>query len=110
MALGGGTFVTQNKTIPGAYINFVTTATGATVFGERGVVALGDSFNWGSNNIFEVTAEDFYKNSMALFGYDALDGKMIGIRDVFKNAKKIYVGRIKRWGIWKLWKNILMEL
>ena len=94
MALGGGTFVTQNKTIPGAYINFVTTATGATVCGERGVVALGDSFNWGSNNIFEVTAEDFYKNSMALFGYDALDGKMIGIRDVFKNAKKIYVGRI----------------
>lgn len=94
MALGGGTFVTQNKTIPGAYINFVTTATGATVFGERGVVALGDSFNWGSNDIFEVTAEDFYKNSMALFGYDALDGKMIGIRDVFKNAKKIYVGRI----------------
>ena len=86
MALGGGTFVTQNKTIPGAYINFVTTATGATVFGERGVVALGDSFNWGSNDIFEVTAEDFYKNSMALFGYDALDGKMIGIRDVFKNA------------------------
>ena len=94
MALGGGTFVTQNKTIPGAYINFVTTATGATVFGERGVVALGDSFNWGSNDIFEVTAEDFYKNSMALFGYDALDGKMIGIRDVFKNAQKIYVGRI----------------
>ena len=94
MALGGGTFVTQNKTIPGAYINFVTTATGATVFGEGGVVALGDSFNWGSNDIFEVTAEDFYKNSMALFGYDALDGKMIGIRDVFKNAKKIYVGRI----------------
>lgn len=94
MALGGGTFVTQSKTIPGAYINFVTTATGATVFGERGVVALGDSFNWGSNDIFEVTAEDFYKNSMALFGYDALDGKMIGIRDVFKNAKKIYVGRI----------------
>ena len=94
MALGGGTFVTQNKTIPGAYINFVTTATGATVFGERGVVALGDSFDWGSDDIFEVTAEEFYKNSMELFGYDALDEKMIGIRDVFKNAKKIYVGRI----------------
>lgn len=30
---------------------------------------------------------------MALFGYDALDGKMIGIRDVFKMLK-IYVGRI----------------
>ena len=25
MALGGGTFVTQNKTLPGAYINFVST-------------------------------------------------------------------------------------
>ena len=32
MALGGGTFVTQNKTIPGAYINFVTTATGVNGF------------------------------------------------------------------------------
>lgn len=94
MALGGGTFVTQNKTIPGAYINFVTTATGATVFGERGVVALGDSFDWGPTGIFEVTADDFYRNSMKLFGYDALDYKLMGIRDIFKNASKIYAGRI----------------
>lgn len=94
MALGGGTFVTQNKTIPGAYINFVTTATGTTVFGERGVVALGDSFDWGAMGIFEVTADEFYKNSMKLFGYDALDYKLMGIRDIFKNANKIYVGRI----------------
>lgn len=94
MALGGGTFVTQNKTIPGAYINFVTTATGATVFGERGVVVLGDSFDWGPTGIFEVTADDFYRNSMKLFGYDALDYKLMGIRDIFKNASKIYAGRI----------------
>ena len=26
MALGGGTFVTQNKVLPGAYINFVSLA------------------------------------------------------------------------------------
>lgn len=31
---------------------------------------------------------------MKLFGYDALDYKLMGIRDIFKNASKIYAGRI----------------
>ena len=39
--LGGGNFTVQNKVLPGAYINFVSTQTVATNIGERGVVALG---------------------------------------------------------------------
>lgn len=31
MALGGGTFLTQNKVLPGAYINFISVATASTM-------------------------------------------------------------------------------
>ena len=33
--LGGGTFVTQNKVLPGSYINFVSADNGVNVFGDR---------------------------------------------------------------------------
>lgn len=37
--LGGGTFVTQNKTLPGAYINFVSATTNNNGMSERGTGA-----------------------------------------------------------------------
>ena len=39
MSMGGGTFTVQNKILPGSYINFVSTASAATL-GERGTAAL----------------------------------------------------------------------
>lgn len=41
MALGGGNFLTQNKVIPGTYINFISTRSGIVVNAERGVVGMG---------------------------------------------------------------------
>ena len=41
MALGGGTFLVQNKVLPGAYINFVSRPRAMGVMGERGVVCMG---------------------------------------------------------------------
>ena len=32
MALGGGTFLTQNKILPGAYINFISVANASAIF------------------------------------------------------------------------------
>lgn len=98
MALGGGTFVTQNKVIPGSYINFATKSSGNTVLGERGTVALGTNFEWAPDGIIEITADDFYKNSMKLFGFAPTHDVLIGIRDVLKNAEKIYVYRINNSG------------
>ena len=37
MALGGGTFVTQNKELPGAYINFISAASANAALSERGM-------------------------------------------------------------------------
>lgn len=38
--LGGGTFVTQNKTLPGAYINFVSATTNSNGMSARGIGAM----------------------------------------------------------------------
>ncbi len=86
--LGGGSFLTQNKILPGSYINFVSKNTGINVFGERGVVAIAIPMNWGQMSIKEITKEDFMNNSLSLFGYEYNSPELISIREVFRNAKK----------------------
>ena len=38
--LGGGTFTSQNKKLPGAYINFASAQKASSTIGERGVAAM----------------------------------------------------------------------
>jgi hypothetical protein len=40
MGLGGGIFSTQNKVMPGAYMNFVSSTGASEVLGARGKVAI----------------------------------------------------------------------
>ncbi len=40
MALGGGTYLVQNKILPGAYINFVSQPRAMGTLGERGTVCM----------------------------------------------------------------------
>ena len=86
--LGGGNFTAQNKILPGAYINVVSASRAASVVGDRGVVALPLELDWGvENTVFSVTAEDFRKNALALFGYPAEHEKLRGLRDLFRGAR-----------------------
>ena len=95
MALGGGIFLTQNKVIPGTYINFISTRSGIVVNAERGVVGMGLELNWGpENKIFAITAEEFAKNTLEILGYSYDAEELKGFRDVFKNATKLYVYRL----------------
>lgn len=94
--LGGGSFLTQNKILPGSYINFVSKNTGINVFGERGVVAIGIPMNWGQYLMKEITKEDFMNNSLSLFGYEYNAPELISIREVFRNAKKIIFYNLNR--------------
>ena len=91
MALGGGTFTSQNKVLPGAYYNVISAARASSSLGERGVVALPIALQWGKEGVTTVTAEDFQKDSLALFGYAYDAAELAPIRDVFKNAQKIHV-------------------
>lgn len=91
MALGGGTFVVQNKELPGAYINFVSAASANAALSERGIVTMPLELDWGvDGEVFEVTNGDFQKNCLKIFGYDYTHEKMKGLRDLFLNAQILY--------------------
>lgn len=97
--LGGGNFTTQNKVLPGAYINFVSAQKIKTNMGERGTVALGLELDWGKDGeIIEVTAEQFIKNAIDVFGYEFSNEKLKGIRDLFKNSVKGYFYKLNNGG------------
>ncbi len=95
MALGGGNFVTQNKELPGAYINFVSASAANASLSERGIATMPLELDWGvSGEIFEVTSEDFRKNSLEIFGYESSSDKLKGLWDLFRNAQTLYGYRL----------------
>lgn len=99
MALGGGTFVTQNKKLPGSYINFVSAAKASATLSERGYATMPLELDWGKENaVFEVTNGDFQKNSLKIFGYAYTDNHLKGLRDLFLNTKTLYAYRLNGGG------------
>jgi len=95
MALGGGTFLAQNKVLPGAYINFVSAARASANLSDRGVATVPLIIGWGvQNEVMEVTTGDLQKNSLKLFGYDYTAPELKGLRDLFKNIRMAYLYRL----------------
>lgn len=89
MALGGGTFTTMNKLMPGSYINYVSAARAAASLSARGIAALPMKLKWGKDKtVFSMAAEDFKKEAMDVFGYKYSDAEMLPVREVFKHAEK----------------------
>lgn len=95
MALGGGSWLTQNKVLPGSYINFASLAKASATLSDRGVAAAPFVLSWGpEGTIFEVTAADFQKNSKKIFGYGYDAPEMLALREIFCNATKVYCYRL----------------
>lgn len=100
MALGGGTFTTQNKKLPGTYINFVSAANASATLSDRGVATMAFELDWGEENkVFEVTNGDFQKNSQKIFGYAYSSDKLKGLRDLFLYTKTLYAYRLNAGGV-----------
>ncbi len=100
MALGGGGFTTQNKVLPGAYINFVSAANASAALSDRGICTMPLELDWGKEGeIFEVTNADFQKNSQRIFGYSFDHEKMRGLVDLFMGAKTLYAYRLNGGGV-----------
>ena len=69
MALGGGNFITQNKVLPGTYINFISVKSADSNLSDRGIATMPLELDWGiEDSIFEVTQEDLEKNALKFFG------------------------------------------
>ena len=95
MALGGGLWFTQNKKLPGSYINFISIGSASVEVSARGVVAMGMALDWGKDGeIMTITPEDLQKNSMKLFGYEYTNEKLKGLRDLFRHARILYLYKL----------------
>lgn len=95
MALGGGTFLVQNKVLPGAYINFISVSKASANLSDRGYATMPLELDWGiDDTVFEVTNGDFQKDSLKLFGYDYTHEKLKGLRDLFLNLSTLYAFRL----------------
>lgn len=95
MALGGGTFTTMNKVLPGAYINFISKARAVGSLGERGVVALPIELNWGAENeVITIEAGEFQKEALKILGYSFTSEEIKPLREVFRGARLVKLYRI----------------
>lgn len=97
MALGGGVWLTQNKVIPGSYINFISAARASVNLSDRGYAAMPLILDWGPDDeVFTVEVADFQKESLKIFGYDYTSDKIKGLRDLFKNIKTLYAYKLNK--------------
>lgn len=95
MALGGGTWLTQNKVLPGSYINFSSVAKASATLSDRGYAAAPFVLSWGpENEVFAVTSGEFQKNSKVIFGYAYDHPKMLALREIFLHATTVYCFRL----------------
>lgn len=71
--MAGGTWTSQTKVRPGAYINFKAVDRNPMRVGDRGVIAIGLPLNWGERDaLIEVLSSDFLDgNSKKLIGVSA---------------------------------------
>lgn len=99
MANGGGTFLSYNKVIPGAYINFISAAKATVNVSDRGFAAIAMELDWGvEGEIFKVENGDFQTDTLKIFGYDYTHEKMKPLRDLFMKAQTVYMYRLNGGG------------
>ena len=93
MALGGGVWVTQNKVLPGTYINFVNASKATSAIGDRGVVAFPYALGQSAGSIIEITKAEFAKDSAAKLGEGVTFDSDVAkpLREIFAHANKVII-------------------
>lgn len=93
MALGGGVWTTQNKVLPGSYINFVNASKATATVGDRGIVAFPYALGKSAGSIIEITKAEFVKDPTAKLGaavtFDSDTAKPL--REIFAHATKVII-------------------
>jgi hypothetical protein len=91
----GGTFITQNKVRPGAYVNFKSVPRPLTSIGDRGIVAFPMALNWGaSDKLIDIYSEDLLDGviTLAEIGMTAFDSEtmLLNVALSFCHTARIY--------------------
>lgn len=99
MALGGGTFLTQNKILPGTYINFISIAKASAALSDRGIATIPLEMDWGpENQVMTVELGAFQKDSQKIFGYAYTADALRPMREIFLHAKTVHFFRLNAGG------------
>lgn len=89
--LGGGVFVTQNKILPGAYINFVNASNATAGINERGIVAIALPLGKAAGTVITVTKSEFAQNAQECLGKAYTSPDLAPLREIFCHSNKVYV-------------------
>lgn len=89
--LGGGVFVTQNKTLPGSYLNFVNASAASSAVGDRGVVAIALPLNKAAGTIIPITKQQFVNECSVYLGKEYKSDDVAPLREIFCHANKVYI-------------------
>lgn len=96
--MAGGTWIDQNKVLPGVYINYSSAPSTLATMGERGVVCIPKTMNWGDEEkviVINDPSECFDK-----LGYDQMSDEMFWLRQILlgtnrtSGASKVLVWRL----------------
>lgn len=93
--MAGGTFNSQNKIRPGAYIKFQGVPSTDNIVGSRGIVALCAPIGWGPEaELITITVEDLYNNNLEkLIGCNIYDAGAKLVRAALENAHTLLLYR-----------------
>lgn len=89
--LGGGVFVTQNKVLPGSYINFVNASTASSALGERGVVAIALPLNKSAGNVITINRAQFVNECTDILGVKYDSDAVVALREIFCHSNKVVI-------------------
>lgn len=99
--MAGGTWLSQNKVRAGAYINFKAVPKSSMTVGDRGIVAIPLSMNWGATGkLIEVLSSDLLDgNSKKLVGFTAFDSESKLLAGALSYCYKALVYRTDAGGV-----------
>ena len=98
--MAGGVWLSQNKVRPGAYINFKSVPKSNMTVGDRGIVAIPMSLDWGSEDkLIEVLSSDLLDGtSKKLVGFTAFDDESKLLAGALSYCYKALIYRTNRNG------------
>lgn len=92
MAYGGGTFVTQNKVLPGAYINVVSTARATATVSDRGIAAIMLPLTAATaGKVIEITALEYLQDAEKILGEGLPQTTIDALDELFCKATSAFI-------------------
>lgn len=98
--MAGGSFQSQNKIRPGAYIKFQGVPSNDNIVGSRGIVTMAAPIGWGpEDELIKVTVADLYSNKLEkILGFNVYSTSAKLFKAALENAHTLLVYRADKGG------------